>query len=1053
MTTFLEFKNLHSWCSYMDQPLQGRVTGENPLYRRVFIGREGELKQMESAFEGAVSGQGALMMVTGEPGIGKTALCEQLAAWVSQHGGHTLVGYCYEEGSRSLPYLAFIEALRPYVVSREAAALQKELGPGAADLARIIPEIRERLKVEPRIYKDPDEGRYQLMQAVTDFLSRSASIQPLLMILEDLHDADKGTLDMLTYVTRHLKGTRLLVVGTYRDVEVDRTHPLSAALAELRKVSNYGRVLLRGLSVEEVRRMLESVASQEVPFGLAQAVNRQTEGNPLFVQEVIRYLYEEGLTRREGEGWKASSGTQLEMSIPEGLKDVIGKRLSRLSNECNQLLSVASVIGREFGLETLKNLAGIPEDIFFKALQEAVHLSILEERSQVGTISYRFTHAFFRQTLYLEMIAPQRLQLHQQVARTLETQYANRLEEHAAELAEHFSQSTEPTYLEKAVKYSEMAAKRARDVYAYGEEVRLLDQALKVQRVLNPDDKGKICDLLLDLCSALLAAPDTKRIVDIEAPAAFSLAESLGDGSGAVRACMSVIRAISLEQGPPGWSSPKITDWLGRLDQNAKPDTLERAYADMWLGFGKAMKGEYREGHRLLTQAIDLGRRLGDQEILWEGIGSYIGFRSAPQHAEDTIRLTEELWVGPHGGMNSSILSLVWQNIGGAFLASGQRKRAEEVFSELRVLRQRLERFNLWLVSTAMDAVLALIDGRLEEAMNKSQSIRTRGEEAGSLGYALLYLGLARDRALLYLGTNLEALEREHRELLAGVPSAVNPKLCLVLAHTGQYEEASKILDKNVVKRPGISTPKDETPAWIDTFYLEAAVLMGHRQAATLLMNRFNGTNLYTNGYNNPTCIIRHLGGASTLLQRYDEARKHYQDAIKVCTEMRFRPELALSRLQLAELLLEQYPDEKKEALEHLDFAVREFREMKMRPSLESALKLAADQGLHLDSLYTAPVASEVLSGRVGGPPAVTKAGERPIKATEPAHAAEADQLSPREMEILRLVVTGLTNRQIAERLVISLGTVKAHVHNIFEKLHAGTRTQAVRLAREHKLV
>jgi DNA-binding CsgD family transcriptional regulator len=1036
----------------MNEPLNERVSNENPLYSRVFIGLERELKQLQSVFDGAVSGRGALMMVMGEPGIGKTALCEHLAAYVNLHGGHTLVGYCYEEGSRSLPYLAFIEALRPYVLSVEITALHKELGTGASDLARIIPEIMERLKVEPRLYKDPEEGRYQLMQAVTDFLSRAASRQPLLMILEDLHDADKGTLDILAHVSRHLLGTRLLIVGTYRDVEVDRTHPLSAALAELRRVSSYGRVLLRGLNMDEVRRMLEKVASQEMPWGLAEAVYRQTEGNPLFVQEVVRYLNDEGLIQREGGQWKGKSRTQLAMSIPEGLRDVIGTRLSLLTKECNQLLSVASVIGREFGLETLKNVAGIPEDIFFKALQEAVHLSILEERPQVGTIRYRFIHAFFRQTLYEEMIAPQRLQLHHQVARIMETQYANRLEEHAAELAEHFSQSTEPTYLEKAVQYSEMAAKRARDVYAYGEEVRLLDQALKVQRVLNPDDKGKICDLLLDLCSALLAAPDTKRIVDIEAPAAFSLAESLGDGSGAVRACMSVIRAISIEQGPPGWASAKITDWLGRLDRNARPDTFERAYADMWLGFGKAMKGEYREGHRLLTQAIDLGRRLGDQEILWETIGSYIGFRSAPQHAEDTIRLTEELWAGPHGGMNSSILSLVWQNIGGAFLASGQRKRAEEVFGELRVLSQRIGRFNLWLVSTAMDAVLELMDGRLEEAMNKSESIRTRGEEAGSLGYALLYLGLARDRVLLYLGTNLEALEREHRELLAGVPSAVNPKLCLVLAHTGQHGEASEILNRFVIKRPGIGTPEDETPAWIDTFYMEAAVLMGHRQAATLLINRFKGTNLYTNGYNNPTCIIRHLGGACALLERYDEARRYYQEAIRVCTEMRFRPELALSRLQLAELLLDLYPDEKKEALEHLDYAVKEFQEMKMQPSLERALKLAADQGLQLDVQYPAPIGSMILSDRAGEPLIVNTAEERPIKAGVSKQAA-ADQLSQREMEILRLVAAGLSNRQIAEKLIISLGTVKAHVHNIFEKLHAKTRTQAVKIAREYKLV
>jgi hypothetical protein len=270
---------------------------ENPLYRRVFVGRDAELKQLQSAFNSAVSGQGALMMVVGEPGIGKTALCEQMSTYVTLRGGRTLVGHCYEEGSLSLPYLAFVEALRSYALSREVKELREELGTGAADVARIVSEIRQRLKVKPRPDGDPEEARYRLMQAVTDFLSNAATVQPLMVVLEDLHDADRGTLDMLTHVSRYLAGTRLLILGTYRDVEVDRSHPLSAALAELRRASTFGRVLLRGLNADEVRRMLESITREEIPWGLAEAVHRQTEGNPLFVQEVVRYLAEEGLGR------------------------------------------------------------------------------------------------------------------------------------------------------------------------------------------------------------------------------------------------------------------------------------------------------------------------------------------------------------------------------------------------------------------------------------------------------------------------------------------------------------------------------------------------------------------------------------------------------------------------------------------------------------------------------------------------------------------------------------------------------------------------------------
>ncbi|MFU8796868.1 MAG: protein kinase domain-containing protein [Dehalococcoidia bacterium] len=271
---------------------------ENPVYRRVFVGREPELKQLQSAFDGAMLGRGALVMVTGEPGIGKTALCEQLSTYVTLRGGRTLTGHCYEAGSLSLPYLGFVEALRSYVLSREAKALREELGSGAASVARIVSEIGERLKIKVRPQADLEEERYRLLQGVSDFLSSAAAVQPMMIVLEDLHDADKGTLEMLTHISRNLAGARLLIVGTYRDVEVDRSHPLSAALAELRRVSTYGRVLLRGLNADEVRRMLESITREDIPWGLAEAVHRQTEGNPLFVQEVVRYLIEEGLIAR-----------------------------------------------------------------------------------------------------------------------------------------------------------------------------------------------------------------------------------------------------------------------------------------------------------------------------------------------------------------------------------------------------------------------------------------------------------------------------------------------------------------------------------------------------------------------------------------------------------------------------------------------------------------------------------------------------------------------------------------------------------------------------------
>jgi tetratricopeptide (TPR) repeat protein len=668
-------------------------------------------------------------------------------------------------------------------------------------------------------------------------------------------------------------------------------------------------------------------------------VHRQTEGNPLFVQEVIRYLAEEGLiTRKEGL-WRPTKDAPLEMSIPEGLRDVIGKRLSLLSPDCNQLLAVASVIGREFALETLKAVAGINEDVFVSGLKEAVRLSILEERSQRGLVRYRFTHAFFRQTLYEEVIAPRRIRLHQQVARALEALYAKRLEEHAAELAEHFSHSSDPADLKKAVEYGEMAAKRATNVYAYGEAVRLLEQALRVQEVLDPEDKARRCDLLLALGDALLLAGEHQRVVSTEAPQAFSLAEAVDHTQRASRSCMLAMKGL-VAYGTIMLPSPEGVYWAARADRYAEPETVDRAWADCMLAHAKLSGGgSPREATPLLRRALDLARRLGDPDTYWWIAGFWLQFADI-RHDQERLRLAEALMEESRHGVN--LLTLAWALwfIVQTFLEFGQRQRAEEVMAEMKTLAERTGQPNLLVLSMVNDAIIAIWDGGLEEAMAMRRHILARAEELGILEFALVWtswllparvhLGKA-DRAL---EANLEGSRNRPHNV------ATNVMIGFCLAHLGRSAELAEILERPFAASPGVGWwAEDEYATSLATVILQGAVMGGHRQVVELLLHGLAGRSAHTSGLWHTTCTGRHLGAAAALLGRPDEARKYYQEAIKACTEMSFRPELALSRLQLAELLLEHYPDEKKEALEHLDFAIKEFQDMKMRPSLERALR------------------------------------------------------------------------------------------------------------------
>ena len=404
-----------------------------------------------------------------------------------------------------------------------------------------------------------------------------------------------------------------MLIGTYRDVEVDRSHPLSGVLAELRRVVNFDRIGLRGLTADEVQRMMTAIAGHDVQWGVSEAVHRQTEGNPLFVQEVLRYLVEEGVLTRGHNG--SARRTPPEMRIPEGLTDVIGKRLSRLSSEANSVLSVAAVVGRDFRLDVLQKVAGLSEDDLFAALEEAQAAAVIEERSAAGAgVSFRFAHAFFKQTLYEETFAPRRIRLHQQVGRALEEAYTDRLGEHAAELTEHFAQSTEREDLQKALSYGEMAAERAMSVYAYGEAIRLLEQALQVQEVLDPHDKAKRCDLLLDLAKSLGPAGDPLRVMEHVAPEAFTLAEALIDGPRASSSSMAAIQASMRYSNGALMDTPEFVEWAQRADRYAAPGTRERVYADFALSGIEMYSGRMGEARRITERAMATARQLDDPE-------------------------------------------------------------------------------------------------------------------------------------------------------------------------------------------------------------------------------------------------------------------------------------------------------------------------------------------------------------------------------------------------------------------------------------------------------
>ena len=918
----------------------------DPIYRRTFVGRDVELDALHKAFDEALDAHGSLAMVLGEPGIGKTSLTEQLAGYVAERGGKTLVGHCYEEGSLSLPYLAFVEAVRAYVLSLSDDDLRAQLGRGDDDLARIVPEIRERLQIEFGSPVDPEEERYRLLEAASDFLRTAATVQPLLIVLEDLHDADGGTLDMLTHLARNLSGAQLLVIGTYRDVEVDRAHPLSSSLAELHRVTTFARLQLHGLSQDEVHRMLVSMAGHDLPWRWAESVHRQTEGSPLFIQEVMRYLVEEGLVSSD-EGESPGAGEeQLAARIPEGLRDVIGKRLSRLSRETNQMLSVASVVGREFSLEVLSRLVTMGQDELFGTLDEARQAAVLEERTGIGgAVSYRFTHAFFRQTLYEEMIAPRRIQLHQQVGRAIEEVHAGRSAEHAAELAEHFSHSSDPEDLAKAVSYGETAIDASMAVFAYGEAARLGEQAFQVQEVLDPADEAKRCDLLLTLGSALLRAGGPARVFEQIVPEALQAAQRIPDAARRRQGLVLGLGALTAYGGASTFATPRFQEWSEEAILTVPVNTAEHAAVEVLRARALRAAGRRKEGWQMAEHALDLAQALGDRSTLLLAYRSILNWAGQPSTGHKRLLLMDQVEAAGVEGGNFGDANAAWHQASLARLATGQPDRAGHLSQASAAMAERTRLPIAAIHPRVFSLIHATLEGHLEEAGSIADSIRDAATEWGNPRFGERFAANALFTAQVHLGAGSEPLEvLSQPDAVAGLEGdtrdhAVQRALCL--AHLGRLDESRSLVEQIVATRD-LADPDDDSPTWLLNCLLETAVLLGDRDLAATIVPRLVDLPIFFPTMNSfvGTCIARQLGDGHALLGDTETARRHYERALDECNRASYRPELALTRLGLARLLLDHHPDERADALEHLDFAITEFREMKMEPSLEKAVAL-----------------------------------------------------------------------------------------------------------------
>ncbi|NQW15976.1 MAG: protein kinase [Chloroflexi bacterium] len=568
----------------------------------VFVGRQREMDQLKATLENALAGHGAMVALVGEPGIGKTRTSLELETYAGLRNAQVLWGRCYEGGGAP-PYWPWVQAIRSYIAGREPDDLRREMGSTASVISEIVDDVKERLPdvQAPVRLEDPESARFRLFDSITTFLRNAGQVRPIILILDDLHWADKPSLLLLEFVVRELASSRILVLGTYRDMELNRRHPLSMTLGDLTRERLFERVILRGLTREDIARFIEIAAGIVPPRGLVDAVHTQTEGNPLFVTETVRLLIQEGDLHSESLGERDSWTVR----IPEGVREVIGRRLDRLSERCNEMLTVASIVGRRFSLDQMKVLMeDLTEDRLLDTLDEGLAARVIDELpDRVGW--YEFAHAMFQETLAEELSATRTVRMHARIAEALESLYGDEAHAHADELVAHFAEAETVLGTEKLVEYSQSAGDQALNAYAYEDAHAILSRALEA---ISDDETDSAKAALL--FSFFKAAHNLGDPMEIQWEALVE-AFNFYDASGDVERALEVADLIP----PPSNRLTGHSRVTGRAVDLAPTDTVAEARAQIRHGWIVAISdGDLETATPHIERAEELARSLADTE-------------------------------------------------------------------------------------------------------------------------------------------------------------------------------------------------------------------------------------------------------------------------------------------------------------------------------------------------------------------------------------------------------------------------------------------------------
>ena len=918
-------------------PLPPRLAAAQPV---AMVGRTAEQEVLARAWAQAKLGQRQVVLLSGEPGIGKTRLATETARAAHAEGAVVLLGTCDEDVN--LPYQPFVEVLRHYITHAPDDALAAHVHEHKGELGRLVPELARRVAELPAPQvAEAETERYLLFEAITGLLAAASRQQPVVLILDDLQWAGAPDLLLLKHILRSplfaaqqpdagaTPSGRLLIVGTYRDSDLTRAHPLTAVLADLRREAGVERVALHGLDDEAVVELVAAAAGHrllEPGLALAHALKRETEGSPFFIGEMLRNLTESGAVYQEGDRW-TYKGDIAALAIPEGVKEVVGRRLARLPESANKLLTFAAVIGRQFDLALLTRISDESEDAVLDALDVAVAASLVAEVPG-SPDRFGFNHGLVRTTLYEELSRARRGRLHRKVGEALEELTSAAPTTRIDELAHHWLSATQVADSAKAIGYARLAGDHSLANLAFEEAAAHYERALGVLEARDRDGEQLRCDLLLALANAQRRAGDVRYSETVAT--AVEVARTLGDGERLAHAVIANAR-------PGGWvaNANIVNDRLIALYEEAstalgEAESLLRARLLGQLAVELVYTPQREQREALSSQAVAIARRLGDPTGLAQVLILRLMAMNNPLTLAERLELTAEL-VALASQVGSS--ELAWHaafHRTDALLESGDIDGAERVLAEVERLSGELRQpFYTWWAHSGR-TMLAVMRG---------------APDAETQVFATYELGMANgDASIVFSGQLASLMNNQGRnaELIDTIRANVETGphigawravLARLYSETDQLAEAREQVD--MLRVNDFDLPLNWT--WIGYMVTlsEAVADLHDTPAAAVLYERLRPVagqvSVVTLMVTASGSVALWCGMLATCLGRWDDAEHHFADALAMNERLGARPFVVRTRRAWAGMLLgRNAPDDALRARELIAAALAEAERLGM---------------------------------------------------------------------------------------------------------------------------